>query len=483
MDSNKNYTDVIIVGAGLSGIGAAHHLQTNCPDHSFTILEGRENMGGTWDLFRYPGIRSDSDMYTLGYSFKPWRNPKAIADGPAILKYIHDTATEDGIDKHIKYNHKVEGASWDSTTARWTIKVATDGQEVEYFCNFLFMCCGYYSYEKGYTPEFEGIDDYKGQIIHPQEWPEDLDYTGKKIVVIGSGATAVTLVPALAEKAGGVTMLQRSPTYVVTGPSEDKIATGLRKILPSKTAYSLSRWKNVLWGSFFYNLARKRPKFVAGLIKKGVQKEMGPDYDVEQHFTPSYNPWDQRLCMVPDSDLFESLKKGTSEMVTDHIDRFTESGILLKSGKILEADIVVTATGLQLAFMGNMELNVDGKQVEPSKLFMYRGMMFSDIPNIALAFGYTNASWTLKCDLVCKYVCRLLNFMKDKNLKYVTPRMTMKDMGEEPMVDFNSGYFLRMMDDLPKQGSKRPWKLHQNYMLDILNFKYSSLKDKFLEYK
>lgn len=486
MKNSKNqYVEVLIVGAGLSGIGAAHHLQKKCPDRSFALLEARESIGGTWDLFRYPGIRSDSDMYTLGYSFRPWEDAKAIADGPAILKYIKDTAAEAGIDKKIKFNHKVKKASWSSRKSQWTVEAQLTDSDVPVFidCNFIFICSGYYNYDEGYTPEFRGSDQFNGLIVHPQKWNTEMDYSGKKIVVIGSGATAVNLVPELAKKAELVTMLQRSPTYIVSAPEKDVIANTLRRILPAKLAYSISRWKNISYGLLFFKLSQKWPNAIKNLILKGVRKELGEDADIDKHFSPYYNPWDQRLCLVPDSDLFEVIKEGSAEVVTDHIQNFTENGILLKSGSELQADIIVTATGLNLQFMGNIDLTVDDKKKEASELFSYKGAMFNDVPNLAMAFGYTNASWTLKCDLTCEFVCRLLNHMKKKKLKICTPRISKDDMNPRPFVDFSSGYFMRSIDDLPKQGSKKPWVVLQNYVRDIFYIKYGSLTDKVLNYQ
>jgi cation diffusion facilitator CzcD-associated flavoprotein CzcO len=478
------HVDVIIVGAGLSGIGGACHLKMQCPNKSFVILEGREAMGGTWDLFRYPGIRSDSDMYTLGYRFRPWRDAKAIADGPAILSYIRETAAEYDVDKTIRYNHRVRRASWSSTDARWTVDIetGTDNTPVQITCNFVYLCTGYYDYASGYTPDWPGIARFSGTIVHPQKWPEDLDYTGKRVVVIGSGATAITLVPAMAQRAAHVTMLQRSPSYVVSRPAEDKIANWLRRRLPDRAAYVLARWKNVLTGTFFYSLARKRPELFKWMVAKGVRKNLGKKYD-SKHFTPPYNPWDQRLCFAPDADLFDEIRKGRVSVVTDHIDTFTEDGLLLKSGERLDADIIVTATGLVLRLFSGMQLAVDNTPVELPKTFVYKGMMFSDIPNLAFAVGYTNASWTLKCDLTAEYVCRLLNHMDHHGYNICTPRVNDPDIGEEPVIDFNSGYVLRALNTLPRQGSKTPWRLHQNYMKDLRMMRYGRLDDGTMEFR
>jgi monooxygenase len=468
--------DVLIVGAGLSGVGAAAHLKTECPDKSFTILEGRAAMGGTWDLFRYPGIRSDSDMYTLGYRFRPWSDPKAIADGPAILKYIRETSEEFGLEENIRYNHRVRHALWSSDEARWTVEAETEKSTIRFTCDFLYLCTGYYDYESGYTPEWAGMNRFRGQIVHPQKWTEDIDYTGKRVVVIGSGATAVTLVPALAERAAHVTMLQRSPTYIVSRPAEDKIANRLRAMLPARAAYALTRWKNVLLGMFFYNLARRRPSIMKRLIAKGVKKELGEEVAV-RHFTPGYNPWDQRLCLVPDSDLFRSIREGRASVVTDQIETFTETGLQLKSGERLDADIIVTATGLVLKLMAGLRLEVDGETVDLSKTIAYKGMMYSDVPNLASAFGYTNASWTLKCDLTAEYVCRLLKYLDRHGYDICTPRVNDASVKPEPVLDFNSGYVQRALDTLPRQGSKTPWRLHQNYVKDLAMLRYGRVDD------
>ena len=474
----SEHFDVLIVGAGLSGIGAAWHLQKNCPGKRYAILEGRAASGGTWDLFRYPGVRSDSDMYTLGYRFRPWKDPKAIADGPAILSYIREVASDNGIDRHIRYGHRVIGASWSTPDAKWTVEIERGAERLFISCGFLWMCSGYYRYEAGYLPEFPGIDSFKGRVVHPQHWPQDLDYAGKKVVVIGSGATAVTVVPSMAETAAHVTMLQRSPTYVVARPAQDPIANKLRRRLPLKLTYMLTRWKNVLLGMYFYQMCKRKPEKVKSLILGGVRQMLGPDYDVATHFTPKYNPWDQRLCLVPDADLFRAIRKKKASVVTDTIETFTKKGIRLKSGAELEADVVVTATGLVVQPLGGAKLVVDGKPVKPSDTMIYKGMMYSDVPNLASVFGYTNASWTLKADLVCEYVCRLLNYMDRKGFKQATPHNSDPTLREEPWVNFSSGYIQRALPHQPKQGSKRPWKLYQNYVLDLLTLRHGSVRDR-----
>ena len=479
----SEHFDVVIVGAGLSGIGAGYHLQTLSPDRSFTILEARDAIGGTWDLFRYPGIRSDSDMYTLGYGFRPWKEAKAIADGPSILRYVRETARDYGIDRYIRFNHKVTRADWSTEAAAWTVEaVGGAGEPVRFTCGFLFLCGGYYSYEAGYTPDFPGADRFAGPIIHPQHWPEDLDYAGKRVVIIGSGATAVTLAPEMARHAAHVTMLQRSPTYVVSRPAEDRLANWLRARLPARLAYQLIRWRNVLTGMYFFRLARRRPNRVKARIIDRVRKELGPDYDVGAHFTPRYNPWDQRICLVPDSDLFLAIREGRASVVTDQIETFTETGVRLASGRTLEADIIVTATGLNLQVMNGLALSVDGRVVEPGRTLSYKGMMYEGVPNLASAFGYTNASWTLKCDLTCEYVCRLLNHMARTGARQATPRNSDPDMQTAPWLDFSSGYVTRAMEKFPKQGARAPWKLHQNYALDLLTLRYSRLEDGVLEF-
>ncbi|NRA98089.1 MAG: NAD(P)/FAD-dependent oxidoreductase, partial [Planctomycetes bacterium] len=434
------HVDVLVVGAGISGIGAGYHLQTECPGRSYAILERRDSIGGTWDLFRYPGVRSDSDMYTLGFSFRPWTEPKAIAEGPAILDYVRETAAEYGIDRKIRFGHHVKQAAWSTQKARWTVETERAGETCLFTCNFLFMCSGYYDYDQGYTPEFEGRERFAGRIIHPQKWTSDVDYESKRVVVIGSGATAVTLVPELAKKAAHVTMLQRTPTYMLSAPLEDRFANFLQRHLPSKAAYLITRWKYVLLGLLFFKYCRRFPERAKRLLLGSVRRELGDAYDVERHFNPPYGPWMQRMCLVAGGDLFESLRNGSVSMVTDRIDCFTEKGLRLESGDELEADVVVTATGLNLQLNGGLEIKVDGRSVDPSRCMSYKGMMFSDVPNMAMSMGYTNASWTLKCDLTCGYVCRLLNHMESRGYEQCCPRVRDPELEEEPMLDFSSGY-------------------------------------------
>lgn len=480
---SEDHVDVLIIGAGLSGIGAASHLEREAPNKSYAILESRGAMGGTWDLFRYPGIRSDSDMHTLGYSFKPWKHERAIADGPAILDYIRETAREYDVEKHIRYNQRATKISWDSDRAVWTVTIEQEGANASTIsCNFIYSCTGYYRYDQGYTPDFRDIEQFKGQVIHPQLWPEDLDYADKNVVVIGSGATAITVVPEMAKTAKHVTMLQRSPTYVVSRPGQDAFALRMNRWLPSKLAYLVTRWKNVSMQALLYQYSRRRPQKMKEFLLSLTRRELRGAVDVDTHFNPKYNPWDQRLCLVPDSDLFRSLRKGTSSVVTDHIKRFTKTGIKLESGDLLKADIVVSATGLELLPMGGMEIQIDGKIMALPDTLGYRGMMLSDIPNFVLAAGYTNASWTLKCDLTSEYVCRMLNHMDKKGFAYCVPRNRDPAMERVSFLDLASGYVDRSIDRFPKQGLKSPWKLYQNYLLDILSLRFGALSDKELEY-
>ena len=479
----SEHVDVLIVGAGLSGIGAGCHLRTELPDKSFAILEARDSIGGTWDLFRYPGIRSDSDMFTLGYSFKPWEAAKAIADGPDILSYVKETAREFDVEREIRFGHKVVSARWSSEEARWTVEAEHEGELVTLTCGFLFSCSGYYRYDEGYTPEFEGIERFGGQIVHPQHWPDDLDYKGKRVVVIGSGATAVTLIPAMARDTERITMLQRSPSYVLALPSRDPVADVLRKVLPKKAAYAAVRWKNVMLTILTFQLSRRAPKFMRAALRKGAQLQLPRGYDVDTHFNPHYSPWDQRMCIVPGGDLFKSIKRGDASVVTDTIDTFTEGGIQLSSGEELEADIIITATGLNVQALGGLDLKVDGKAFEASGTVGYKGIMFSGVPNFALAIGYTNASWTLKCDLACQYVCRLLRHMDRRGYSQVMPVWPDEELPERPFIDLQSGYVLRAIDQFPKQGDDAPWRLYQNYIRDVPMFRRAPIEDGALEFK
>ncbi len=471
--------DVLIVGAGISGIGAGYHLQTHCPGKSYAILEGRSDIGGTWDLFRYPGIRSDSDMFTLGYSFRPWKAAKAIADGPDILAYLRETAHDFGIDRHFRFNHRVKSASWSSENSQWTVdaEVGPEKQPVRYTSNFLYLCSGYYDYEAGHQPVFAGTEDFEGRLVHPQHWPKDLDYRDKRVVVIGSGATAVTLVPAMAEQAAHVTMLQRSPSYIVSMPSEDRIANLIRRVLPERTAHRALRWRNVLLGIYFYQLCRRAPGLAKRLLRKGIAKELPPDFDIDTHFKPRYQPWDQRVCLVPNADLFQAIKTGRVSVVTDQIARFTKQGLLLESGKELPADIVVTATGLKMLSCGGVRLSVDGKPVEPGRSLTYKGLMLSDVPNCAACIGYTTASWTLRADLASTYVCRLLNYMDRGGYKQCVPRAADAQVQAVPLLGLTSGYVQRGVDQFPKQGTKAPWLMRQNYVRDLLTMRYGAIDD------
>ena len=484
MTNQSESIDVLIIGAGLSGIGGACHLRRNSPDRSFMILESREASGGTWDLFRYPGIRSDSDMYTFGYGFKPWSDKSSIADGHKILSYIREAAAEYDVEQHIRYQHKVVTASWSSTQSRWSVTAerGDTGEQVTISCQFIFSCSGYYDYDQGYTPEFAGIDSFKGQVIHAQHWPEQMDYQGKRVVVIGSGATAVTLVPAMSQDTASLVMLQRTPTYIASVPKEQPLAETLRKWLPDSWVFRLIRWKQVLFQIYLYQLSRRNPQGLRKYLLGLVRKEMGPDYDVDTHFTPDYNPWDQRLCGVPDGDLFAAIREKRAEVVTDHIDQFNKEGIHLKSGKQLDADIVVLATGLNLKFAGGVQYSVDGKVLDFAEHFIFRGMMFSGLPNMAFTVGYTNSSWTLKADLTGQYVSRLLNKMARHSYTAVTPRLT-GEVEEMPLLDFDAGYVLRSRESFPKQGNRLPWKNYQNYIRDFIGLRLGRQNDDELEFR
>ena len=475
----SEHLDVLIVGAGLSGIGAAFHLQDRCPDKRYALLEARADLGGTWDLFRYPGVRSDSDMHTLGYAFRPWTGAKAIADGPAILQYLRDTAQAHGIDQHIRFHHKVIAAAWSSEAAHWTvdIKRSDTGEVMQLTCGFFLGCTGYYRYDRGHTPEFAGRERFAGTVVHPQRWPDDLDYAGKRVVIIGSGATAMTLVPAMARTAAHVTMLQRSPSYIISLPSVDPVAKLLGRMLPDRVAAPIVRWKNVLMQLGIYQLSRRRPKAIKRLLRKMLEQQLPAGFDIDRHFTPSYDPWDQRLCLVPDGDLFKALRKGTASIVTDHIETFTETGIRLRSGETLAADIIVTATGLSLRMLGGIRVSVDGAPVPVPERKTYKGMMLEGVPNFAFAIGYTNASWTLKADLTGEYLCRLLRYMDAHGHRQCVPRNDDPTITERPLLDFSAGYVQRSIDTLPKQGSKAPWRLWMNYPADVLMLRFGAVTD------
>ena len=475
------HLDVLVVGAGLSGIAAGYHLQTACPDRSYAILEGRDCIGGTWDLFRYPGIRSDSDMYTLGYTFQPWPGDRALADGPSILAYVRDTARVHGIDQHIRFKHKVVHAAWSSADARWTVTCDRGGERVQLTCSFLLMCAGYYRYDRGHAPTFPGADRFRGTLIHPQFWPEDYDHAGKRIVVIGSGATAVTLVPALAARAAHVTMLQRTPTYIVSRPGVDRAAMWLRKRLPPKTAYAATRWKNVLMGKAFYDFCRRFPAQARKLIAAGVKKEVGGAADAA-HFQPTYAPWDQRLCLVPDGDLFAAIRAGKADVVTGTIETITEDGVRLTSGETLPADAIVTATGLELQFLGGMTVAVDGEAIDPATRWNYKGAMLSGVPNLAVALGYTNASWTLKAELACQYACRVLNHMAHAGFRQCTPVQDDPTLATEPLLDLQSGYVQRAQAIMPRQGDRAPWRLYQSYPRDLVTLRHGKIDDGVLRF-
>jgi monooxygenase len=472
-----DHVDVLIVGAGLSGIGAAYHVQAAFPGKTYALLEARDAIGGTWDLFRYPGVRSDSDMQTLGYRFRPWTQAKAIADGPSILRYVRDTASEAGIDQHVRFGHRVSQASWDSAAAQWTVTAVHGTETKTLTCDFLMMCSGYYRYDDGYLPSFPGIEQFRGQVVHPQHWPADLDVAGQNVVVIGSGATAVTLVPALAETAGHVTMLQRSPSYILTMPAEDPLAIRFRKLLGDKRGYALTRWKNVLVATLIYRLCRSRPQLMRGWIRKLTIKQLPAGYDVDTHFKPAYNPWDQRLCLVPDGDLFRAIGSGRASVATDKIQTFTQNGLRLESGAELNADIVVTATGLQLLALGGVEMVVDGTPVNLPETMAYKGMMLSGVPNCTFTIGYTNASWTLKADLVSEYTCRLLRYLDTHGYDTCVPVNDDPSVTAQPLLDFSAGYVLRAIDQFPRAGSRAPWRLGMNYLHDVINLRHRKLND------
>ena len=476
------HKNVIVVGAGISGIAAGYNLKKTCADKSFSILEGRKNLGGTWDLFKYPGIRSDSDMHTLGFRFKPWIHDKSIADGPSILEYLNETVDENNLRENILLNHKVKSANWNSKKSLWELVVQENDSKVNMTCNFLFLCGGYFSYTKPHMPSFKNYEKFEGQIIHPQFWNEEVDYSNKKIIVIGSGATAITLVPSIAEKAEHVVMLQRSPSYVISRPSEDAINKFLRKFLPIKITYFLIRWKNILWQSYTFFLARKFPERIKKTIQDLLRVELGDDYDIEKHFSPSYKPWDHRMCLVPDSDLFKAIKKNKASVVTDQISQFISDGILLKSGEKISADIIVTATGIELNSLNDINVTLDNIKINANERLTYKGMMLSGVPNFALSFGYVNASWTLRADLTCEYVCRLIKLMDKKGVDCCVPLDDKTAYGDDDLIDFTSGYVQRGLHLMPKQGNKAPWKNYQNYLKDIFAVRLFSIKDSNLNF-
>ena len=485
MENSQSHFNVVVVGAGISGIGAGYHLQKQCPNKSFVILEGRERFGGTWDLFRYPGIRSDSDMHTMGYRFKPWIDEKFIADGSSILNYLEETIDENNLGNKIRYQHKVLTSSWSSSTSKWTLEVKnlTSGLTENFTCNFLMMCGGYYNYDEGYSPHFENQEQFNGLIIHPQKWPDNLDYKNKKVVVIGSGATAVTIIPAMADQVEHITMLQRSPTYFLSAPDKDMIGNFLKKIFPQKTAYFLTRWKNILLGNYFYKQCVNNPEKVKEMLINGVRDQLGEDYDIDTHFTPKYKPWDERLCFVPNADMFEAMKSGKASVVTDHIDQFTETGIKLKSGEELTADIIIKATGLNLQFLNGIDVKVDNSQVNISEKLAYKGRMFNDIPNLACSFGYARASWTLGADLSSEYVCKLLNYMDKHGYDYCSPVIGKEVREEGTYLNLSSGYVKRAIDRMPKQGSREPWKGNQSYLSDVTELRWGSITNDDLHFK
>jgi monooxygenase len=475
------FVDVVIVGAGISGISAAWHLQDRCPSKSYLVLESRDGLGGTWDLFKYPGIRSDSDMYTLGFRFKPWASGQSIVDGPSILNYLKEAAAENGIDEHMRFGHKVTAANWSDADNRWELTVDRGGEQIQIECSFLLATTGYYNYDEGYTPEFAGRDDFRGTIVHPQHWPKELDYQGKKIVVIGSGATAVTLIPALIDSgAGHVTMLQRSPTYIASLPDTDPFAAQANKLLPEKAAYAVTRWKAIAQSTLYYQIARKFPNYFRKVLRTMAERRLPEGYDIDKHFSPSYKPWDQRVCLAPNGDLFRAIRKGKADVVTDTIERFTENGILLGSGEKLDADIIITATGLNVRLFGGAGIQRNGQTVVLPDLMAFKGMMLTGLPNMAFTIGYTNQSWTLKADLVSEFACRVITYMDANGYDTVEPQHPGDSVEERQLMEFTPGYVLRALDQMPKGGARSPWRLKQNYLFDVRLIRNGKVADEAL---
>jgi len=474
----EQHFDVLVAGAGISGIAAAHYLQQKCPEKTFTIVEGRDTIGGTWDLFRFPGIRSDSDMYTLGFSFRPWPEEDSIGEGESIRSYLQDTAEEIGIAEKIRFSTRIERASFSTAEGRWTVytRNAHTGEEETLTCDFFWSCMGYYRYDRGYTPDFEGTERFGGQIVHPQKWDEGIDYAGKRVVIIGSGATAMTMLPVVAKKAEKVTMVQRSPTYVIAWPRRDLLAEMLRWLLGPKRAHPIIRWKNIRLMALVYSFLRRFPRLSSRLLIRQAYKRLGSDYDVEKHFTPRYNPWDQRLCLVPDGDLFDAVASGRADVVTDQIDTFTERGLALRSGTDLDADLIVTATGLSLQWLGGVGLDVDGLPFEPADAMIYKGCMLGGLPNCAFVFGYINSSWTLRAELVCEYICELLRFMDENGYGQCCPEPD-PTVEALPALDLMAGYVTRAEGLIPSQGSHDPWRLNKSVALDKALLKGQPIDD------
>jgi cation diffusion facilitator CzcD-associated flavoprotein CzcO len=474
VSSEPEYSDVLIIGAGISGIGAAYRIHERNPGLRYTILERRARVGGTWDLFRYPGIRSDSDIYTLCFPWEPWTRPEMIADGEQIWQYLDDTARKHAIDKHIQFNTYVRSADWDSNTDTWTVQTEQNGNPKIYRSRFLFFGTGYYNYDEPYRPEFPGIEEFEGEVVHPQHWPQDLDYTGKRIVVIGSGATAVSLIPSLTDKAASVTMLQRTPSYMISATKVEPTALAIRKVLPPKVAHWIVRWRNAIIGALLWLIARRAPEFSKRMLRRIAERNLPEGYDIDTHFNPPYNPWDQRLCFIIGADLYKEIAQGRVEMVTDHIDHMDADGIVLKSGRRIDADVIVTATGLQLQSLGGATISVDGEKIDPHERFLYRRHMLEDVPNAAWCVGYTNASWTLGADLTAQSFAKLLAHMTSHGYTHAYPHLGNVNMPEQPAFNLESGYVKRGLHALPKSGTRRPWVISHNFVRDALGHRFAA---------